>query len=144
MTSWILQWGKRRQLLLSWSREGRWGRGVECDSKSNRAWPLCAICCFMTQEMHKGFADSCVRSLAAPPPFIFLLIHCSDLASLLASSWEPDAELMGDGYLACFFFILAQIIPEAFEESVRVDRQWKWEQDGPSGPLQPFWELNHR
>lgn len=42
--------------------------GGEFDSKSNRAWPLCAICCFMTQEMHKGFADSSVCCLAAPPP----------------------------------------------------------------------------
>lgn len=36
-----------------------------------------------------------------------------------------------------FFCTLARIIPEAFEQSVRVDRHWEWEQDGPSGPQQP-------
>lgn len=43
----------------------------------------------------------------------------------------------GRGFFFSFFCTLARIIPEAFEQSVRVDRHWEWEQDGPSGPQQP-------
>lgn len=78
MTSWILQWGEEGEGGVRIHEAKAGGEKKNSDSTSDRAWPLCAICCFMTQEMHKGFADSSVRSLAAPPPsygFIFLLIH---------------------------------------------------------------------
>lgn len=75
MTSWTLQGGEGETGYVFMKQKGEKKKTFGAsDSMSDRAWPLCAICCFMTQEMHKGFADSSVPSLTSPLRYGFIFI----------------------------------------------------------------------
>lgn len=114
MTSWILQWGKRRQLLLSWSREGRWGRGgLNVTASLTVLGPSVPFAVLWRKRCTKAL----LTLVFAPWPLHLPSFSSSFTAPIWLLYWQAAESRMQSWWETAtspaFFFILAQIIPEA-------------------------------